>query len=281
MNEPATPLGGGGLVRVRLDLAYDGTDFSGWAVQPNRRTVQGLLTDTLATLLRAPVTLTVAGRTDAGVHAGGQVAHLDVNAETWAGLESSILRRLAGMLPAEVRVRSVATVPHTFDARFSALWRRYLYRVTDSVIGPEPLRRLDTVAWPRTLDVDAMARAAMLMLGEHNFAAFCRRREGATTIRAVQIFDVERAGEVIEFRIAADAFCHSMVRSLVGALLAVGDGRQRESWPAGLLRLAERASAVVVAPPHGLTLVEVGYPPDDQLAARDAITRNVRVLSTD
>ena len=278
MNEPVAPLGGGGLIRVRLDLSYDGTGFAGWAMQPGQRTVQGLLGETLTTLFRTPVTLTVAGRTDAGVHAAGQVVHLDVDAERWAGLERSLLRRLAGMLPAEIRVRSARVVPSTFDARFSALWRRYVYRLTDSVSGADPLRRLDTVAWPRSLDVDAMARAAMELLGEHDFIAFCRRRAGATTVREVQVFNVERTGELIEFQIAADAFCHSMVRSLVGALIAVGDGRQREPWPASLLKTRERASAVVVAPPHGLTLVEVGYPPDDQLAARDAETRRVRVL---
>jgi tRNA pseudouridine38-40 synthase len=280
VSEPVIPAGDGGLVRVRLDIAYDGTDFSGWAIQPGRRTVQGELTSALMTLLRAPIALTVAGRTDSGVHALGQVAHFDVGAASWAEIESSIVRRLAGVLPGDVRVRRAILAPADFDARFSALWRSYDYRLTDAVHGATPLRRFDTVAWPRSLDTDSMARAAMLMLGEHDFAAFCRRREGATTIRAVQVFEVTRCDELVEFKIAADAFCHSMVRSLVGALIAVGEGRRDETWPAGLLRRAERASDVAVAPPRGLTLIEVGYPPDDQLAARDAITRNVRQRST-
>ncbi len=277
MTEPVTPAGGGGLVRVRLDIAYDGTDFSGWAIQPERRTVQGELTNALSTVLREPVVLTVAGRTDAGVHAVGQVAHVDVSSARWPDLEASLVRRLAGVLPADVRVLDARRAHPDFDARFSALWRAYRYRLTDATHGAQPLRRFDTVAWPRTLNADSMARAAMLLLGEHDFAAFCRRREGATTIRAVQAFEVARAGEIVEFRIAADAFCHSMVRSLVGALIAVGEGRRGEDWPAGLLARTERADDVAVAPAHGLTLVEVGYPPDDQLAARDAITRTRRV----
>jgi tRNA pseudouridine38-40 synthase len=279
MTEPATPAGGGGLVRLRLDIAYDGTAFSGWAAQPGRRTVQGVLGDALTTIVRAPTALTVAGRTDAGVHASGQVAHVDVPVKAWHELRSSLLRRLAGVLPADVRVGCITVVAPEFDARFAALWRRYVYRVTDDEAGADPLRRIDTVAWPRRLDVDAMARAALLLRGEHDFAAFCRRREGATTIREVQTFEVGRFENVIEFRLSADAFCHSMVRSLVGALAAVGEGRRGEDWPAGLLTRSERANDVVVAPAHGLTLVEVGYPPDDQFAARAALTRNLRALA--
>jgi tRNA pseudouridine38-40 synthase len=276
---PVAPAGGDGPVRIRLDVAYDGTAFSGWAAQPQRRTVQGVLTEALGTLVRSPVSLTVAGRTDAGVHASGQVAHVDLPVTVWDDLGPTLLRRLAGLLPADLRVRAVTAVPAEFDARFSALWRRYLYRLVDSLDGADPLRRFDTVTWPRELDVDTMGRAALLLLGEHDFAAFCRRREGATTIRAVQVFEVVRVEKHVEFRIAADAFCHSMVRSLVGALIAVGEGRRAESWPASLLARASRADDVAVAPPHGLSLVEVGYPPEDQLAARDALTRNVRVLT--
>ena len=277
MTEPALPAGEGGLVRLRLDLAYDGTDFSGWASQPGRRTVQGVLTEALRTVLRTPeLRLVVAGRTDAGVHASGQVAHADLPAEAWQAQAGRLLRRLAGVLPADVRVTGARPVSPDFDARFAALWRRYSYRMTDAETGAQPLRRLDTVAWPRPLDVPAMQRAAEALLGLHDFAAFCRRREGASTIRSMQRLDVQRSGELIELTVQADAFCHSMVRSLVGALAAVGTGLRPESWPAELLGLGRRADEVTVAPPHGLNLIAVGYPPDTELAARARRTRAIR-----
>lgn len=254
-------------VRVRLDLGYDGTDFSGWAVQPGRRTVQGVVQEALARVVRAPVALTVAGRTDAGVHAAGQVAHLDAPAPVDA-------RRLNRALPPDVRVLAATVVPAAFDARFAALWRRYEYRITDGV--PNPLRRRHVLGWPRPLDVEAMARAAARLVGEHDFVAFCRRRDGATTVRAIQSFDVARVGDEIVLNVQADAFCHSMVRSLVGALIAVGEGRHDESWPASLLARTARADEVTVAPPHGLTLLAVGYPPESELAARAARTRQRR-----
>jgi len=266
-------------VRVRLDLGYDGGGFSGWAAQPGRRTVQGVLGDALSRLVRRDVELTVAGRTDAGVHAHGQVAHADLPVDVWTAVRPTLVRRLAGVLPGDVRVRSVVEAPAGFDARFSALRRRYAYRVTDAAWGPEPLRRHDTLGWPRPLDGAAMARAGAALLGMHDFAAFCRRREGVTTIRVLERFDWCREGPVVVATVEADAFCHSMVRSLVGALLAVGDGRQPEEWPASLLERRNRADQVVVAPAHGLTLMSVDYPPDDQLQARAAVTRRRRDAS--
>ena len=231
-----------------------------------------MLEDALATVLRVPaVALTVAGRTDAGVHATGQVAHADVP-------ELPDRRRLSGVLPADVRVRAVRAVPPAFDARFSATWRRYEYRIADDPAAADPLRRRFVLAWPRALDATAMAAAAAALVGLHDFAAFCRRREGATTVRALERLDVERDGPEIVATVVADAFCHSMVRSLVGALLAVGEGRRPVEWPAGLLARERRADDVSVAPPHGLTLVAVGYPPDDQLAARAELTRARRTL---
>ena len=271
-------------VRVRLDLSYDGTDFAGWAIQRAQRTVQGELTEALARVTRTDVTLTVAGRTDAGVHAAGQVAHLDLPEEIWETLRPSLVRRLSGVLPGDVRLRAAVRAHPSFDARFAALRRRYTYRVTDAPWGAEPLRRRDTLAWPRALDLDAMRAAAEQLRGEHDFAAFCRRREGATTIRALEEFrwevSSEGPGRVLEAHLAADAFCHSMVRSLIGALLAVGEGRKPADWPASLLRLPERAGGVHVAPPHGLTLMAVEYPSDDELEARTAITRRVRTLDS-
>jgi tRNA pseudouridine38-40 synthase len=263
-------------VRVRLDVSYDGTDFSGWAIQPGRRTVQSVLEDALRTVLRLPaVPLTAAGRTDAGVHASGQVAHCDLPA-----LPDDLVHRLAGLLPRDVRVRSVRIVPAAFDARFAALWRRYAYRISDAPSGVPPLLRKQVLGWPRALDADAMAAAAAGLLGLHDFAAFCRRRDGATTARTLQELTVARVGDEITCTVVADAFCHSMVRSLVGALLAVGEGRRPATWPASLLALDRRADDVTVAPPHGLTLLEVGYPPDDQLAARAELTRTRRGPST-
>ena len=276
-DEPATPTGGGGLVRVRLDIAYDGTDFSGWAVQSEQRTVQGVLQDALAQIARQPIALTVAGRTDAGVHAAAQVAHADVGIAAWSALGASLVHRLAGVLPPDVRVKSISQAPDAFDARFSALWRRYEYRISDAEAGANPLRRRQVLALRRTVDVAAMSRAAKALRGEHDFAAFCRYREGATSIRAVQSFEVTReAGEIV-CTVQADAFCHSMVRSLVGALIAVGEGRRPDDWPASLLAHTVRADDVSVAPALGLTLVAVGYPPDEELAARSEQTRRRRI----
>ncbi len=280
--EPGVPADGGtGLVRLRLDVAYDGTDFSGWAAQPGRRTVAGVLLTELTRLFTAPTGLTVAGRTDAGVHATGQVCHVEVPVPAWERVGGTALRRLAGLLPPDVRVLAVAPVPASFDARFSALSRRYEYRVTDAPWGTDPLAARYTLAWPRPLDLTALRAAAAGLLGEHDFAAYCRRKENATTVRAVTLLSWRREPDgVLVATVAADAFCQSMVRSLVGALLAVGDGRRRVEWPAGLLSRGERANEVVVAPPHGLTLVAVEYPADPAKYARRAeLTRARRCRS--
>lgn len=266
------------LVRVRLDVCYEGTDFSGWARQPGRRTVQDILEAALCTILRLPAApLTVAGRTDAGVHATGQVVHVDLPRPAWAEHRERLVRSLAGVLPPDVRVTAAAQAPAEFDARFAALWRRYAYLISDRPGGVDPLRRRFVLSWPRALDADAMATAAQRFVGLHDFVAFCRWREGGTTIRTVERFEVVRDEEDVVCIVQADAFCHSMVRSLVGALLTVGEGRRPVDWPADLLTAVSRSSEVAVAPPHGLTLVEVGYPPDDELAARVAQTRAKRV----
>lgn len=257
-------------VRLRLDLAYDGTDFSGWAEQPGRRTVAGLVRSAFEVLARGPVRLVVAGRTDAGVHASGQVVHVDVVRH-----DGVTVRALNGILPPDIRVRSVAPALPGFDARFSALDRRYAYRVTDGV--PDPLRRHDTVRWARPLDESAMEEAAAALRGLHDFRAFCKRRVGATTVRELQALTWDRdALGVLTATVQADAFCHAMVRSLVGAMLAVGDGRAQPSWPASMLGATERCSYVTVAPAHGLTLVEVRYPPAPELAERAEGTRRRR-----
>ena len=272
-DEPAVPTWDGGLVRFRLDLGYDGTAFAGWAVQPGQRTVQGVVQDAVAAVLRTDVALTVAGRTDAGVHATGQVAHADLPASVEPG---PVVRSLRGVLPPDVRVHRLTAMPPTFDARFSAIWRRYAYRIDDGAAGVDPLRRWFVAGWRRPLDVDAMARGAAALVGEHDYAAFCRRRPGATTVRTVQSLSVVREDHEIVVTVQADAFCHSMVRSLVGALCAVGEGRRHEEWPASLLARTSRPDDVSVAPAHGLTLLEVGYPPQMHYAPRAAVTRALR-----
>jgi tRNA pseudouridine38-40 synthase len=243
--------------------------------------VQQVLEDALATLLRTPVALTVAGRTDSGVHATGQVAHLDVEQAVWDATAASLLRRLAGLLPADVRVTAARQVPREFDARFAALWRRYVYLISDRECGVDPLVRGFVLGWPRELDTDAMNDAAQRLLGLHDFVAFCRWREGATTIRTVQQFTVHRADDLITCTLRADAFCHSMVRSLVGALVAVGEGRRAVDWPASLFGRSSRSDEVAVLPAHGLTLVEVAYPPESELAERTRETRATRSLPPD
>lgn len=273
-------------VRLRLDLAYDGTAFAGWATQPGLRTVQGTLEAALGTVLRCePPRLTVAGRTDAGVHARGQVAHVDVSAQAWeqvrgrlADPETALVRRLAGVLPPDLVVHRAAPAPAGFDARFSALERRYVYRLIDDPAAVDPLRRSFVVRHRLPLDDAAMAAAATELLGRHDFAAFCRPRPGATTIRTLLELTVARpdAGPdagLLTVQVRADAFCHSMVRALVGALLAVGEGRRDATWPALLLRAGTRDSAAHIAPAHGLTLEAVSYPPDHELAARADATR--------
>ena len=265
--------------RVRIDLSYDGGGFSGWARQPGQRTVQQVLEDALSQVLRAdpPVQLTVAGRTDAGVHARGQVAHADLPLAAWLDAAPVILRRLARLLPPDVRVRRIGVAPDGFDARFSALSRRYSYRVCDGVTGPEPLRRHDTLWARREIEIGPMNEAAALLLGEHDFAAFCRRRAGATTVRELLALSWTRPeATVAEATVIADAFCHSMVRALMGALLKVGDGARPPSWPAQVLTARVRDPGVPVVPPHGLCLEEVRYPPPGQLAQRALATRRVR-----
>ncbi len=236
----------------------------------------------LGRVLRLPVPpkLTVAGRTDAGVHARGQVVHTDVPAGAWSDRADRATWRLAGVLPADVRVHAASPAPAGFDARFSALWRRYAYRVCDDEAAADPLRRHETLWYFRRLDLSAMNEAAPCFLGEHDFAAFCRRREGATTIRALRTLNWHRDDHGIAIAtVVADAFCHNMVRSLVGALLAVGEGRRPPGWPAAVLAAAVRDPAVRVVPPHGLCLEEVGYPPADELATRAAAARRVRTVS--
>lgn len=282
-SEPGRPASAGlAPLRLRLDLRYDGAAFHGWATQPGLTTVQQTVEEALWRALRllAPPALTVAGRTDAGVHARGQVAHVDVPAERWAAAADSADRRLARLLPPSVRLTAIGPAPAGFDARFSALWRRYSYRVCDDPALADPLRRHDTLWYRRRLDLDQMNDAAARCLGEHDFAAFCRARPGATTVRELLRLDwVRTEPGLCVATVVADAFCHNMVRALAGALLSVGDGSRRPDWPAAVLAAQRRDPAVRVAPPHPLCLEEVGYPDPDAMAARAAATRRTRIVA--
>ena len=285
-----------GKRRYRLDIAYQGTDFNGWGRQPGLRTVQGTLEDALATIFRRagePPQLTVAGRTDAGVHAVGQVAHVDLTPEQETLLrkphgkraplsaEEALGRRLNGILGpvSDVVVLAAFLAPEGFDARFSALWRRYEYRVADRAALRDPLQRHRTTWVSSDLDVAAMDMAAHGLLGLHDFASYCKAREGATTIRTLQSFAWRREPDgVLVADLTADAFCHSMVRALVGACVEVGEG---ELDPGDLVSLRDekrRTNAFKVMPSRGLTLLEVGYPEGPELALRAERTRALREL---
>lgn len=276
-------------LRLRLDFAYDGTDFHGWAAQPGLRTVEGELTAGLATILRAdpPPRLTVAGRTDAGVHGRGAVAHVDVDWGAWDALpgrsarppREAALTRLRGVLPADVVVHDVAPAPTGFDARFSAIERHYRYLLCDRPATLDPLRRREIVLLPRPVDVEAMDEAARRLVGLRDFAAFCKRREGAGTVRTLLRYEWRRRPDgLIEGLVHADAFCHSMVRALVGAVVPVGEGRRPGTWPLDVLTAGRRDPGVSVMPAHGLWLERVLYPDDADLAARAVQARAVRTL---
>jgi tRNA pseudouridine38-40 synthase len=281
------------VVRARLVFAYDGTDFAGWATQPGLRTVQGVMEEVLGRIVRqdGPSRLTVAGRTDAGVHARAQVAHVDINADAWKrlpgraddGPDASLFRRLRAVLPEDIVVRQVDIAPPGFDARFSAIERRYAYRIADAASRKDPLTRRHVTWVEDELDIESLSAASSLLTGLRDFAPFCKAREGATTIRDLAVFQWERhadgpdGGNVVA-TVRADAFCHSMVRGLVGAVLAVGSGRRDIAWLQEVASGAQRSPAISVAPARGLTLEEVTFPADHLLADRAALTRAKRTL---
>jgi tRNA pseudouridine38-40 synthase len=311
----------GPTIRIRLDLAYDGSAFLGWAKQPGLRTVQGELESALATIFSRfgpPPVLTVAGRTDAGVHATAQVAHLDLTAAQFASLTrpdrgrpgksgksgragkpaaaskaqqndavseradaaTALARRLNGIagLNSDVYVSRAVIAPPGFDARFSAIWRRYEYRVSDATGPRNPLERNRTLWYPAVLDVERMDHEARSLVGLHDWASYCKPRDGATTIRTLQDFRWSREPDgVLVARLQADAFCHSMVRALVGASIAIGEGRLGSGRLAAARDELARTSEFKVAPAKGLTLVELGYPDDAELAARAEQTRARRI----
>lgn len=306
-------------VRVRMDLAYDGTFFRGWAAQPGLRTVQGELTEALSTILRVPVQLTVAGRTDAGVHASHQVVHFDVDIEAWQALSGrngldpaqalrrrtqALLKRAAnpkttahpqpGLVAlgesagngADIVVGAVSQVGGDFDARFSALRRTYRYRVADGVARHDPRLRSSVLWTDQELDLEAMNRSLQPLLGEHEFLSYCKPRQGASTIRSLLAAAWSRPESGVDaglavFEVSADAFCHHMVRSLVGATLTVGQGRNSEEWPAELLARRSRELAAPLAPAHGLTLEAITYPEPRRWAEQAQAARVLRTSAAD
>jgi len=269
MSEP-TLFPEGGFLRLKIELAYDGTNFSGWAKQPDRRTVQGEFEKAFATIIRHQCETIVAGRTDAGVHATAQIIHVDIPIETD---QSDLAYRLNRLLDTDLRVLEIEVAPAGFHARFSALRRHYKYQIVDDNRAINPLDRYDRTSWYRPLDVDRMNQASALLLGEHDFAAFCKFREGATTIRTLERFHWERKADgLLVAQVVADAFCYSMVRNLVGSAVCVAEGRFEPSWISEILANRQRISDSMVFPPEGLTLVQVDYPNDAELVARAALT---------
>jgi tRNA pseudouridine38-40 synthase len=280
--EPAEPP----KVRWRLDIAYDGTNFSGWAAQDSLRTVQGELETWIGRILRldAPPPLVCAGRTDAGVHARGQVAHVDLDPAVITDGGNALTRRLNKVLGGDCVVRRIWAAPPGFDARFAAIWRRYVYRLSDGSVPPDPLYRYQIAQLRTEVDLVRLNEMAVSLLGLRDFGAFCRKREGASTIRTLLELTGRRipsgpmAG-VIECTVRADAFCHSMVRSLVGALTAVATGQRDHDWLTRLIEQGVRDPTIMVMPAAGLTLEEVGYPADHELAARVLEARAIRGAS--
>ena len=268
-----------GFRRLRIDIAYDGTNFFGWGAQPDRRTLQGLVEEAISRISRTDTESIVAGRTDAGVHATGQVIHVDVPDAMFEGELNYIDFRykLNRILDEDVRIMNITDAPAGFHARFSALRRHYVYKILDNNDVITPLSRFDVASWYRPLDAARMNEASKLVLGHHDFAAFCKFRQGSTTIRTLEKYEWRRDSDgLLVADVVADAFCYSMVRNLVGAVVCVADGRKDPSWMSELLANKERVSDSLVFPARGLTLVQVDYPSDDQLLERAKITVSKR-----
>ena len=259
-----------GFRRLRIDLSYDGSNFAGWAKQPDRRTVQECIEEALAKISRITPETIVAGRTDAGVHATGQVIHVDIPENIAL---DDLVYKLNRILDEDVRIHNISIAPEAFHARFSALRRYYRYKILDENKVLDPLARIDVATWYRPLDVEVMNKTSALLLGEHDFAAFCKYREGATTIRTLEKYEWKRNSDgFLVAEIVADAFCYSMVRNLVGAVVCVADGRFNPEWIVGVLNNKERVSDSLVFPARGLTLYQVDYPSDAELLERAKVT---------
>lgn len=238
----------------RLEVAYDGSGFKGYARQRGLRTVQGELEAALETYLGKSVPTAVAGRTDAGVHALGQVVSFEHDSEVDL---KGLPRAITGIVGPEVSVMGASVAPDRFNARFSATWRRYRYRL-DPRPSPDPLSR--HIAWHvgGGLDVAAMAATASVFVGEHDFSSFCRSVEGKSNVRRVTEVSVEES-DFIDLWMQANAFCHQMVRSIVGYLYDVGRGFSDGAAVREVIEARDRSAVATVAPPHGLVLWDVGY----------------------
>jgi tRNA pseudouridine38-40 synthase len=276
-----------GLIRYRINLAYDGSAYYGWARQSGHKTVQQSLLDALTLVFGESsndFSMRVAGRTDAGVHAFSQVAHIDVTAAQIKrlGRTKSIAFRLNSILDRDIRIHSFEIAPPGFHARFSATFRRYRFRIADGPVAKDPLQARYTLWLAHELDLDLMREGAKEFIGLHDFNSFCKARTGATTIRNMKSIKISRnpnLGGVIEIELIADAFCHNMVRAIVGGLIAVAQGSAEKSEITHALKVAQKRAPFKVATPEGLTLVEIGYPADDKLEEQAAITRKKRQLN--
>lgn len=279
MSKPAGMTGG--FSRFRIDLGYDGTDFQGWAKQPGYRTVQGELLVALEKIFgptEDDFGMRVGGRTDAGVHALGQVCHIDITPEQQKRLGRTPFgaARLQSLLPSEIVVYAVAPAKPGFDARFSAIGRSYRYLIADGKSPRSPLSARYEL-WVHTeLDVSEMKKAAKKLTGLRDFGAFCKPRAGATTIRDLKELRVTRFLDNIEVYLVADAFCHNMVRSLVGALIRVGEGKLSAEELSKLQLSAKRESKFKVISAHGLALTSIDYVPDELLGEQAEKTRRRR-----
>jgi tRNA pseudouridine38-40 synthase len=239
----------------RIDFGYDGTAFRGFARQAGQRTVQGVLEERLARVLGSEVTTTGAGRTDAGVHARQQVVSFEWNDELDL---TRLARSLNGMMGPEIVVASVDKAVDDFSARFSARWRRYRYLIRNAPLA-DPLNRHSCWHVVEPLDLTAMNEAAGRLVGEHDFASFCRTPDNGSTTRRVVSAEWALEGDLTVFTIAGNAFCHQMVRSIVGFMIDVGKGRRPAAEIETVLAARDRSQASNMAPPHGLILWEVGY----------------------
>jgi tRNA pseudouridine38-40 synthase len=275
-----------GFSRYRIDFGYDGTDFNGFAKQPGLRTVQSELLKAIELIFgkdESDFGIRVAGRTDAGVHAQHQVAHIDLTELQLRriGRNPDVAGRINTALPTDIRLYSFEKAPAGFDARYSALYRRYRYRIADSKALLDPLQVRYVLELKAQLDLPAMKNCAKVFIGLHDFAAFCKPRAGSTTIRRLKKVTISRnplMGNIVEIELLADAFCHNMVRSLVGAMVAVGRKRASVADVRSRLKSGSRTGSFKVLGPRGLSLIEVGYPRASKLGSQAKKARNLRSL---